>query len=355
MAPRPEKSAARPAQEHDPQQAAIVDFVKARGMMPAGASAHFQSLTGGGSHATRRLRIHDRDSRVLHDLVVKIAPPDGPLAPYDVAREARMMRAAAAAAPVPEVIGYVAEPPAGSYPFLVMRFVEGTTPSLRSLPELIAQRTDAFRLELARNVVRTLVRLGSTAAPENVVSLRALYVTRVESLRDAVITTLDAVMPIPPLVPLAADWLIRHYPEETGTTPCLVHGDFRIGNLTFGRNEIEAVLDWERAGAGHPLHDLGYFCLPGMKRGPHIGGLMTQEELEHLWMEESGLPLDVRTCAYFRILAMYVEYCSMMKAIVRSARSGDALWGVPLLKLVTRLEIELPKAVRCYTNEQYSL
>ena len=51
-------------------------------------------------------------------------------------------------------------------------------------------------------------------------------------------------------------------PDDDGSI-ALVHGDFRIDNLMFTKNkaEISAVVDWELSTLGHPLSDLGYFCM----------------------------------------------------------------------------------------------
>jgi aminoglycoside phosphotransferase (APT) family kinase protein len=41
----------------------------------------------------------------------------------------------------------------------------------------------------------------------------------------------------------------------------LTHGDFRLGNVMFAPGppvRVQALLDWELAGAGDPLTDLGY-------------------------------------------------------------------------------------------------
>ncbi|NVK57121.1 MAG: phosphotransferase family protein [Alteromonadaceae bacterium] len=57
-------------------------------------------------------------------------------------------------------------------------------------------------------------------------------------------------------------YLPDNIPDDSAT--CLVHGDYRIGNLLFdeSRNEVSAVLDWELSTLGHPLADLAYCCIP---------------------------------------------------------------------------------------------
>jgi len=71
-------------------------------------------------------------------------------------------------------------------------------------------------------------------------------------------------------------WLPDNIPQGEQTT--IAHGDFRPGNLLFHPEEprVIAVLDWELATLGHPLGDLGYFCLayhlPNMSK--ELGGLV---------------------------------------------------------------------------------
>lgn len=51
-------------------------------------------------------------------------------------------------------------------------------------------------------------------------------------------------------------------PADDGTV-ALVHGDYRIDNLIFDAQapRVLAVVDWELSTLGHPLADLGYFCM----------------------------------------------------------------------------------------------
>lgn len=48
----------------------------------------------------------------------------------------------------------------------------------------------------------------------------------------------------------------KHLVDEIKFEPVLVHEDFRPGNLIVKNNEIEAVIDWERALVGHNEYDL---------------------------------------------------------------------------------------------------
>ena len=49
-------------------------------------------------------------------------------------------------------------------------------------------------------------------------------------------------------------------PEQTRVS--VVHGDYRIDNMIFARDEprVVAVLDWELSTLGDPLADFTYFC-----------------------------------------------------------------------------------------------
>ena len=64
---------------------------------------------------------------------------------------------------------------------------------------------------------------------------------------------------------MAIRWLEANRPEPLG--PCLVHGDFRLGNLLIGEDGLRAVLDWEIANIGDPAADLGWMCVRAWRFG----------------------------------------------------------------------------------------
>jgi hypothetical protein len=84
---------------------------------------------------------------------------------------------------------------------------------------------------------------------------------------------------------------------ETRPTPsgaCVVHGDFRNGNLIVGDEGIRAVLDWELAHIGDPLEDLGWLCVKAWRFGSPlpVGGFGTFDELVASYQAAGGAPVD---------------------------------------------------------------
>ena len=57
-------------------------------------------------------------------------------------------------------------------------------------------------------------------------------------------------------------WLDGNIPDDDGRVT-LVHGDYRLDNMIFAREEPRAIalLDWELSTLGHPFADLGYYCM----------------------------------------------------------------------------------------------
>ncbi len=62
-----------------------------------------------------------------------------------------------------------------------------------------------------------------------------------------------------PVLALALRWLETHLPAPAA--PCLIHGDFRLGNLLVEHGRLTGVLDWELAHLGDPHEDLAYGCM----------------------------------------------------------------------------------------------
>jgi aminoglycoside phosphotransferase (APT) family kinase protein len=70
--------------------------------------------------------------------------------------------------------------------------------------------------------------------------------------------TLDALGAVRPSLEWGLRWAELHAPPCPA--PTLVHRDFRTGNYMVDGQGLTGVLDWEFAGWGDPMSDLGWFC-----------------------------------------------------------------------------------------------
>ncbi|HEY1325483.1 MAG TPA: phosphotransferase family protein [Casimicrobiaceae bacterium] len=168
--------------------------------------------------------------------------------------------AAAAGVRVPEPLACceaTAEVPA----FFVMRYVDGVAAGHRLTKPRAVRDPDSLARELGVNLARIhalrpsqphLAFLGEApAAPTR--DLLHAYRDYLDHWRaqfgDAY-----------PALEWGLQWWLVRAPEHEPVT--LVHRDYRTGNYLVHEDRLAATLDWEFAGWGNPLEDLGWFCAP---------------------------------------------------------------------------------------------
>lgn len=148
-----------------------------------------------------------------------------------------------------------------------------------------------------------------------------------EQYRAAETDDIDAMNSLIEMLPLRC-------PDDDGSV-ALVHGDFRIDNLMFakGKPQISAIVDWELSTLGHPLADLGYFCMAlRLPRNPALPGLAglnrkelgipSEEKMLKRYAELSGreIPEDwtfVLAFCFFRLAAI-------AQGVAKRAQQGNA-------------------------------
>ncbi|CAD5373740.1 Phosphotransferase family protein [Rubrivivax sp. A210] len=161
--------------------------------------------------------------------------------------------------------------------FYLMEFMDGRVLWDQSLPGMTPAGRGAIYDEMNR-VIAALHKVDAVAAgladfgrPGNYFERQ---IARWSKQYQASITE-----PIAEMDRLIA-WLPGHLPAaaQDPSQVAVVHGDFRMDNLVFHRDEprVIAVLDWELSTLGHPLADFSYHGMawhipPGVFRG--IGGL----------------------------------------------------------------------------------
>ncbi|MFI7465657.1 phosphotransferase family protein [Nonomuraea sp. NPDC049646] len=308
---------------------------------PEAAVPYAVRLPGGASRETWALDVvvpgGDR-----HELVLRL---DGPRAALEagtgLAEEARLMRAASAAGvPVPHVVaaGPPAQPPAGSY--VLMSRIPGETIPRRIL------RDEAYREarpRLAAQCGRALAAIHRMPlsclpepepeperAPEPAPDPATEPATSSETAPQSVPAdplrrwrdVLDLTGEPHPVFELALRRLEADRPPAVPA--CVVHGDFRNGNLIVGPEGVRAVLDWELAHAGDPLEDLGWLCVKAWRFGSPlpVGGFGGYAELAAAYEEAGGPPVDLDALRWWETFGVLKWGIICVMQTMRHLRGG---------------------------------
>jgi len=230
--------------------------------------------------------------------------------------EAALITAAhRAGVPVPPVLG-VLTPEDGLGHGFIMGFVEGETLGGRiARGEVLA----AVRPRLARQCGEILARLHTIDPAEFPALPRANPADLLAQYKAAYLATAYP----RPVFDLAFRWLEAHCPPPP-VRPCLVHGDFRNGNLMIGPDGVRAVLDWELAHVADPLEDLAWICVNAWRFGvldKPVGGFGAREDLYAGYEAAGGEAVDRRRAAWWEVngTLRWGVMCAGMTATFRAA------------------------------------
>ncbi|MDE3081138.1 MAG: phosphotransferase family protein [Paracoccaceae bacterium] len=245
-------------------------------------------IAGGQSNPTFFARMEGADC------VLRKQPP-GPLlrGAQAIDREYRIQQAlAGTGVPVPRMVAYCDDPAVIGTPFYLMERVPGRVWHETTLPGV----TPGDRREMYLSVARTMaamhavdpeaVGLGDFGRPGNYFARQvARWGRQWAEAENRGIAELDELH----------DLLCARLPEDDGLTT-IAHGDFRIGNILFApdRPAVAAVLDWELSTLGHPMADLGFFCMCWRSRSDEYGGLADTD-----WAA-AGIPTKAEFLAEYR-------------------------------------------------------
>jgi aminoglycoside phosphotransferase (APT) family kinase protein len=267
------------------------------------------------------------------ELVIRKKPP-GDLLPsaHAVEREYRIMKALGdTGVPVPRALALCEDASVVGTPFFVMKYVDGRIFWDPSIPEV---KTNAARAAVYRDYTDVLAALHTVDyAKVGLADYGKVggYVGRqvdrwskqYEASRTETIPAMEALMA----------FVRRAIPASDETT--LIHGDYRIDNLIYSRDEQPraiAVIDWELSTLGHPVSDLAYACmgyhlnLPGRSglAGVDVAslGIPNEQEMVDAYCARTGRG-SIADWPYFMAFGIF-RLAAIAQGVFKRSLQGNA-------------------------------
>lgn len=163
-------------------------------------------------------------------------------------------------------------------------------------------------------------------------------------------------LPAPrPVFEYALQWLARHQPTEPAQL-CLVHGDYRLGNVIVDAQGLRAVLDWEIAHLGDPAEDLAWICLPPWRFGQisaPVAGLGAREALFAAWQQATGEAVDAQRVRWWQAAGSlrWGLGCAGMRSWFDSGRDATVERAM-IARRVSENEIDLLRLLDARSPEE---
>lgn len=273
--------------------------------------------------------------------VLRMPPSTGGLLPpYDMVKQHRILAAVGRmrdGPPVPKVHEVCANPDVLGDPFFVMEALVGEEYEYAP-PQWLIDAPEAQRTAMSRRWIDAVASLHDRPAsemPEEHVSPQGyaencLKMTQVPNGDKRLIALLE-------------DFVNNPLPESGPSTP--VHGDPKIGNMMWRPDgTLVAMLDWEMAHTGEPLHDLGWaLCLynqPLASAGLDFPGWLQPDAMAERWEKRTGR--SAAAVNRYMVLA-FAKICAINTWGVHLYESGKtdderyAAWGRGMPQLLSIL------------------
>jgi aminoglycoside phosphotransferase (APT) family kinase protein len=340
--------------------------------LPANAKiGQVMRADGGSSWQTFFVNIADPQSgeaRAQHGeprsvtVVLRCAPVDGPLAPYSVEREfALLQELSQAGLRVPMPIALCADDDMIGRPYLVTAYVAGESHDLSKIERwpTWTSRREAVAAEIVGALAEIQAFRWRERQPEAGEARLTGSVERVHAaLRRYAWTNLeraDDAQTYPTWVD-AITWLEENVPPLPDSELVLVHGDFRFGNFVWDGDRIAAVLDWELAGIGDPMQDLGLFCMPySRRRRPELMGMAAPYgSIEHMYLGLTGRAIDLRRLHYYTVY-WSVLHGVFTSTLMRTVERGLLPIGSAALLSPSALAVDALRLINDHEAGRYVL
>ena len=289
----------------EPQRAALARFIVGQAGARQVRIADAVRLSGGAIQENWRVHVHIDGGAFdgANAFVVRTDSPSGVAMSHGRAQEFALLRAAfEAGVTVPEPLWLCEDRDLLGRAFFVMRCIAGTA----AAHALVRDTTlGGDRVQLTERLGRELARIHSIRPPRADLGFLpacagAPALAAVRRLR----ATLDAHHTPHPALEWGLRWLERHAPPRGDIVLC--HGDFRTGNYMVDAHGLSGILDWEFAGWGDALQDIGWFSAKCWRFGAHAqeaGGIGSRDDFYRGYERERGVQIERSRVRYWEVMA----------------------------------------------------
>ena len=298
-----------------------------------GPSARIENLRPMPGNAGFSFGFTLRWSQGSEGLVIRVPPPGAAHHGFaDVLRQADVMRVMdVCGIPVPQIRFSAAEDPHLGVPFYLATFVPGRSTHL-FVQERASSESGAGLQPVFVDAIEQLARIHDVdwkrhlpgwSRPKELTEEIDAWVPTLRKTTNAEWLALGL---------RVRDRLHSTLPDEPEAR--VVHGDFYSNNWLFDQSEIRAIVDWEIAGIGSPLLDVGWLCMIydpnswGPARHVWSEWTPTVEFIASTYAHFSGRGLD--DLDWYRALAGYRLACISARGVElhRSGKRVDPAWDI---------------------------
>jgi aminoglycoside phosphotransferase (APT) family kinase protein len=276
--------------------------------MPEADDLEVSNLSGVAFGASRETYIFDvsfREGGVKQtkSLVLRRDPPTGLLDHISRETEFRILKSLEGSGiPAPEVLCCESDTRFLDRPFIIMEKVDGL---VTQAFQVLGRGNESLRKQIAEEFVAILARIHSLdwrlagldflGVPEGPEDYAKKELSKWEEILDDVRLEPD------PILTEALIWLKSNIRPAAET--CLVHGDYKLDNVMYKENRIQAIFDWEMATLGDPHDDLGWVCTRYYEVDGLIQGLMKRDWFLSRYEEVSGRRVDPAALRFWQVFS----------------------------------------------------
>jgi aminoglycoside phosphotransferase (APT) family kinase protein len=317
------------------------------------SSAQIQSLemlSGGAIQENWALDVEISGGPLAGDLaaVLRTNAPSGVDESLNRSQEFSILKAAfEAGVTVPEPLWLEKTGSVSGKPFFIMRRVKGVTLGHKLVKMVAADAYGGGRSHLAESLSRELALLHSLRPPRSDLDFlppppENPALAWVSRCRDH----LDRLSSSYPALEWALRWLERNAPPPPSAGLVLCHNDFRIGNIMVDTTGVTGILDWEFAGWGDPLQDVGWFCAKCWRFGAdefEAGGIAARDHFVASYESAAGVQVDPEQVFYWEVAAhaRWATIAAQQGFRFASGAQQDSLELALTAHIVPELEYEM--------------